>query len=201
MNILHTWGINKLPWRAITIGQELKRTETIVHGVHDIFKTLICEITTYINLLKQPWKSSLNLMNKFLALLLQKILTPVKTSHRRQRGEGIVQNKTKLDFISFTALLKIHIPNLGNHLACSTQGSSPDSQHLSPPSQQKHFTSSLRPVKQEKKIKHSNCLHSYIFPSPLMKLRSTLMREAKETSPYLRNKNQLWLAGRVALVF
>lgn len=34
---------------------------------------------------------------------------------------------------------------LGNHLACSTHGSSPDSQHLKPPSQQKHLTSSLRP--------------------------------------------------------
>lgn len=33
----------------------------------------------------------------------------------------------------------------GNHLACSTQGSSPDSQQRRPPSQQKHLTSSLRP--------------------------------------------------------
>lgn len=36
---------------------------------------------------------------------------------------------------------------LGNHFACSIHGSSPDSQHLSPPSQQKHLTSSLRPLK------------------------------------------------------
>ena len=115
----------------------------------------------------------MDLINKLLSLLLEQVFT----SAINQRNMNQYMNNTlciEFTTVCWPAIMKLnnsiltkftlfkgfpktntvrnlcktHNIYLGNHLACSTQGSSPDSQHRRPPSQQKHFTSSLRPEMQ-----------------------------------------------------
>jgi len=75
----------------------------------------------------------------------------------------------------------------GNHLACSTQGLSLGSQPLKPPSQWKHFTSSLTPVKKEKTNKNSNLI--VVFFSTQYGFNLYLLRSRK--TPTHRNDRTL----------
>lgn len=105
------------------------------------------------HLLKQPRETSLDLMNKLLSFLLEQILTPAnESSHFKcpaaAAAATFTETQSDLDDRPGDAIDGGRIYR-GNHFACSTQGSSPDSQQRRPPSQQKHLTSSLRPRQRE----------------------------------------------------
>lgn len=104
------------------------------------------------NLLKESRKPSLNLMNKVLSLLLKQILTPTVRGDPTLLKRFIWEDPAStLDVQQLIELIMSFIYR-GNHLACSTHGSSPDSQHRRPPSQQKHLTSSFLPVEGNHKV-------------------------------------------------